>query len=152
MKELIGNKIQTVEVDKNNQHYLRFNCVEKDGTLSELIYFAEGECCSESWFSEVLPDWQFEQGNEVVNVEMLEINKISQQIIAADKRTRQEYDEVYGYKVMDNAGNDLIIVFRNSSNGYYGGWCSLINTDNMVYHKGDLDGVEWQLISNDYRA
>lgn len=37
-----------------------------------------------------------------------------------DGRTRQKYDEAYGYKIFTDKGQ-ADIIFRNSSNGYYGG-------------------------------
>jgi hypothetical protein len=41
-----------------------------------------------------------------------------------DGKTRQDFDSLYGYGVVTDKGEGDI-EFRNSSNGYYGGWLEL---------------------------
>lgn len=45
-----------------------------------------------------------------------------------DGRTRQECDEAYGYKIFTDKGQ-ADIIFRNSSNGYYGGSLNGVEID-----------------------
>jgi hypothetical protein len=46
-----------------------------------------------------------------------------------DSHCRQEHDSFYGYALNTKAGT-CTIVFRNSSNGHYGGSCEL---DSAIY-------------------
>ena len=48
-----------------------------------------------------------------------------------DGRCRQEYDAAYGWKIATNKGY-ADIVFRNSSNGYYGGEINLMQTPSVA--------------------
>ena len=43
-----------------------------------------------------------------------------------DGRSRQKIDEAYGYKITTDKGH-ADIIFRNSSNGHYGGWLKNAN-------------------------
>lgn len=56
------------------------------------------------------------QGQSVTAVSI--IDGISSDI--EDGRTRQEYDQSYGFEITTSRGVTSV-VFRNSSNGYYGG-------------------------------
>lgn len=78
----------------------------------------EGDCCSESWWADAIGVKQL-IGAEVTGAAEIDMPAIP----AGDTRTRQESDEAYGFRVTTTRGVcDLI--FRNSSNGYYGGWAS----------------------------
>jgi hypothetical protein len=59
-----------------------------------------------------------------------------------DGRTRQEFDAIYGVKLTTSQGAPTF-VFRNSSNGYYGGWACL-GTDGGGYAWREIDGPEWR--------
>jgi hypothetical protein len=116
LDDMVGCKINALVV-KN----------QRDGSLLDFVcgpriirWAATGDCCSESWFADVagvdalidrevtaveeipLPDW--------VNVD--------------DGRGRQEEDKAYGYRITTTHGY-CDVVFRNSSNGYYGGWMTI---------------------------
>ena len=114
MKELIGKKIDKVYVSEG-EHLLKFV-----SGADELIYYAEGDCCSESWFADISGvDCLF--GATVSAVEEMEYIDAQE----VDNITRQEFDLIYGIKLYTNKGI-ADIVFRNSSNGYYGGWCNIL--------------------------
>jgi hypothetical protein len=73
-------------------------------------YRLEGECCSTSWFNDVI-------GVEaLVNATVQEVESINMDYVDSD-----EYEEVksYGYKIKTDRGY-ADIIFRNGSNGYYG--------------------------------
>jgi len=121
MKELIGKKITGLFVDSEDQGTLMFKSGEE-----ELVYTGYGDCCSETWFADITGvDCLI--GFTVISVESVELNDVF------DERTRQEHDEVYGYKIKTNKGY-VDIIYRNSSNGYYGGDCEFGGkpTKNMV--------------------
>jgi hypothetical protein len=108
MIELVGKKILDVEVG-NSESLIRFTIENGD----PLIYVCEGDCCSETWFSEIL-NLDFLINHTVSEVRELDMPRYD------DGNTRQEHDQLYGYKIATEAGH-CAIVFRNSSNGYYGG-------------------------------
>ena len=63
----------------------------------------------------------------VLSVEDIEIESVE------DNRGRQEHDEFYGAKITTSKGY-TDIVYRNSSNGYYGGGCFICEepSENMI--------------------
>lgn len=109
MKELIGKKITGLRINED-QSVLAF-----DTDQGVIAYDAWGECCSETWFADITGVSALIGGTvrtaDEVNMEGYNVE---------DGRTRQEYDEAYGYKLTTDKGY-TDIVFRNSSNGYYGG-------------------------------
>lgn len=111
MKELIGSKIDRVIVENSMNYYIVFISGDK-----EYIYAAQGECCSESWFYHILGiDCLI--GHTVQKVDEIDMGEID------DGLTRQGYDKLYKITLTTESGY-CDIEFRNSSNGYYGGWCS----------------------------
>lgn len=82
----------------------------EDGSES---YCVEGDCCSTSWIEHLtIPDNV--QGSKVISVEELTIGE--QQEI-----NNYEYLQVYETRIRTNRG-DIVLEYRNSSNGYYGGY------------------------------
>jgi hypothetical protein len=125
MDMLIGSKVLSVAVSEG-QHRIKF---EIEGG-SPIIYDADGDCCSETWFAEInFSDDRVSFPIAVIACEKLEIPLYLQKLANEDNRSRQEYDQVYGEKIIfqDARGRNLYIevIYRNSSNGYYGGDCSL---------------------------
>ncbi len=109
MKELIGKKISGLRINED-QRVLVF-----DTDQGAVGYEAYGDCCSESWFADITGVSAM-IGGTVQPVEEVSIDRYH----VEDGRTLQEYDEAYGYKLTTDKGY-ADIVFRNSSNGYYGG-------------------------------
>lgn len=130
MNELIGKTLTGLRVNED-QSLLAFD--HPDGTST--AYETYGDCCSETWFADITGVAAL-LGGKVLEVESVELPTLE------DERTRQEYDQFYGVKLRtDNGMAD--IVYRNSSNGYYGGDISL--------HNGALpDGMV--AITDDWRA
>jgi hypothetical protein len=106
---LVGKRVLAVDVNAREES-LRFRI--DDGT--EVVWHTEGDCCSESWWADA---YQLNElrGGTVVTVTRKDMPDDD------DSRSRQEYDQVYGYEVVTEKGA-ATLAFRNSSNGYYGGW------------------------------
>lgn len=100
-------------------HSLFFQTGDNDGVRFE----AQGDCCSQSYFHEI---YGLENllGQYVVSLEEIDLpDSISTQL---DDNYNPQYKECiryYGLKVTTNKGYTSII-YRNESNGYYGGWCN----------------------------
>lgn len=87
---------------------------------NKLAYQTEGECCSASWF------------NDLIGVSGLIGQKITlvRDVMSPKESTKQERDDViefYGIELYTDLGVSTII-YRNESNGYYGGWCEKIDS------------------------
>lgn len=108
MKELIGKTITALRVNED-QSILAFG--HHDGTYTS--YETCGDCCSQTWFADItgVPALL---GAIVIGVEHMCLPGVE------DGRTRQEHDKFYGVKLHTTKGV-VDIVYRNSSNGYYGG-------------------------------
>jgi hypothetical protein len=108
-KHLEGKTIKKVMIAKDKKA-IKFITNEGD-----IIARADGDCCSSSWIEHVeLPAMGFP--TKVVSEQDIEM---------PDLGNPNEYDEIayYGYKITTDKG-DMIIDYRNKSNGYYGGWLS----------------------------
>jgi hypothetical protein len=111
MKNLIGKTINRIFVSKKDQTYLRF-----ETNKGNVDFGAGGECCSESYFSDVNRIKNI-IGEKVIDVKEIEL--MEEEI--TNIPSRQEEDKIYGFKITTEKGDGLVIM-RNSSNGYYGGW------------------------------
>lgn len=110
MEELIGLVVRALYVAAG-EGTLYF--VTDNGVIA---YEAEGDCGSESWFADVT-------GVSAIlgkRVQSVARGELPDGYDASSDRTRQLHDECYGYTITTAAGR-ASIVFRNSSNGYYGG-------------------------------
>jgi len=130
MKELIGKTIIGLRVN-DDQSILTFD--HHDGTNTS--YETDGDCCSETWFADITGVCAL-LGGTVIDTENVAMESID------DGRTRQEEDQFYGVKLKTDKGL-VDIVFRNSSNGYYGGDIGL--------HSGALP-VGMVAITDDWQA
>lgn len=145
MKELVGLVVDKMFVNED-QSVLKFETGQ-----GEKLFVAEGDCCSETWFADILIQNNF-YGMRVTDVVELDLPLFVQKLIESDGRTRQEVDCVYGYRVkLKNdktwQWSEIEIIFRNSSNGYYGG---------SVYFKESMpswvDSNTWTEITKDWQA
>jgi hypothetical protein len=137
MKGLKGQLVEKIFINTTNGgQFLWIQTKKKD-----FFYEAYGDCCSESWFADMIGiDFLL---NEVVRkVEEIDIEDTCN---VDDGRARQEVDQVYCWRLTTKKGTTDII-FRNSSNGYYGGSCIEMDISN------DLIGVEWKEITADWSA
>lgn len=73
-------------------------------------------CCSETWWSDI------DGVSEIVGRQVDAIRDIDLSgYDVNDGRGRQEEDQAYGFALCSGEIH-ATFVFRNSSNGYYGGW------------------------------
>jgi hypothetical protein len=121
MKELIGREIQAIYVERGEQR------IVFETNIGPLAYETEGDCCSETWFADIMGVDALLDGS-VYTVEDVDLPDPD------DGRSRQEEDSAYGVRITTDRGVGDI-VYRNSSNGYYGGSCSRgrdVSTDWLV--------------------
>lgn len=153
MKELVGKTIKELYVSED-QSLLKF--VTDQG---ELIYETDADCCSETWFADIIFNWKFFT-TAVTEVTELEVPEWLERLINKDGRTRQEFDQLYGYNIKTGStpaayygsnGTSCDIIFRNSSNGYYGGGCGLMD-QSRDWAKKKLEETEWTQITEDWQA
>jgi hypothetical protein len=134
LNHLVGTKIQSIKVSNDNEQLI----ITTDKNILGIDTY--GDCCSETWFSDIL-GVKFLINATVSLVESVSMDGYN----VDDGRCKQLIDEVYGYKITTNKGN-ADIIFRNSSNGYYGGGLCWISEE---YKKDDSKFIE---ITNDWES
>lgn len=95
----------------HDQHFLRF-----ETEMGPLTFITEGDCCSETWFADVCGVDAL-LGARILRIDVLPLPKKA----PVDGRCRKDIDKQYGVKFVTTKGW-CDVIFRNSSNGYYGGW------------------------------
>lgn len=131
-KSLLGRTVRALEVSEDGERALRFRCEDGD-----VVWGTDGDCCSESWWADGFQLGALRGGTvvEVVSLDMPDPD---------DGRTRQEYDSVYGYEITTDQGV-ATLAFRNSSNGYYGGWAFVASDGGTdVFSWRAIEGSDWQ--------
>ena len=119
--QFLGMIVKKVYVSEN-QHNLWLDDGERmhyDGEkwYSEPVYHrirTEADCCSETWFADII-GFKALIGEKINGIRILDLPTPMD-----DDRGRQEVDQAYGFELTTNKGA-CTIVYRNSSNGYYGG-------------------------------
>lgn len=120
---LIGKTIQMIFL-ADDRKAIKFCTVEEN-----IIVLVDGDCCSDTWIEHItIPALGLPA--KVISVENLDLSD-------NDERIGEWGDVIshYGCKITTDKG-EIIIDYRNSSNGYYGG--------NLVwpgdYHYGGVSG------------
>lgn len=131
LKSLIGKTVVGIDVD-DGEHDLRFRCADGEA----VVWTTEGDCCSESWWADGFALGQL-RGATVTDTETLDPPGYD----VEDERSRQEYDQAYGVEITTDRGKAQL-VFRNSSNGYYGGWAGLGSDGGQNWR--EITGSDWQ--------
>lgn len=131
MYELTGRTIHRLLISDDQ------SILEIQTDSGSLYYEAEGGGCSESWFADIT-GVQALLGGTCRLVEEIKLHDYNLE----DGRSRQEEDQAYGYRITTDKGR-ADIVFRNSSNGYYGGWLRLCN---------ESHGLPMKEITDDWSA
>jgi hypothetical protein len=104
-------------------------------------YPVEGDCCSQSWFSDIYGLVPLFESPVVAIVELgMEWYSID------DDRCRHTDDVAYGYQIRTEYSGTTTIVFRNSSNGYYGGNLAQVE----ILHEVPTEG--YTQIKDDWKA
>lgn len=107
---LIGKEIKKYELEGDT--CLKFFL--KDNEIVE--YTAYGDCCSESFFHSI---------NGISFLNDCKVLKVVEKKEIDAPGSYQEEDVLYGVDLLvekENKNYNVEIEFRNSSNGYYGGW------------------------------
>ena len=107
-RTFVGQKIEEVWVQKNEKENMYWKV---NGAWHHVV--AVGDCCSHSWFAHC------DNGEALQNATLTEFQDVGGGDISED-----DYDciQVNMLKFTTNKGF-CTIEFRNSSNGYYSGWC-----------------------------
>jgi len=107
MQNLVGRKVSALSISDDQTTLV----VTHDA--GEARYFTDGDCCSETWIADIVGVDRL-LGQTVLAVEDVAMESVE------DGRTRQDYDQFYGIK-LTTTGGCVDLIYRNSSNGYYGG-------------------------------
>ena len=104
---LVGKTLVGVDV-ADDKRAMRFRLSDGSGVVVK----ADGDCCSDTWIESV--EMPTEIPATVLSVENIDL--------PGSCVSHPEYDclQVYGLKVVTDKGT-MIVDYRNSSNGYYGG-------------------------------
>lgn len=131
-KHLIGRKVLKVQLDAEKV-YLNF--VTDTG---DVLYGCYADCCSESWINHINGITELLGGTvqDVDEVDFFSILKIE------PEATRQDFDQVLFHRIKTEKGW-CTLEFRNSSNGYYGGWLEKVSAL-------PKDEIEMQDITEDF--
>jgi hypothetical protein len=110
-------------------------------TTGPVIWETDADCCSNTWFSDVvgLPSLlghPILAASELADVSPFETEE-------EQNRTRQEEDKVYGVRLLTEAGV-CDVVYRNSSNGYYGGSIYYVEADRAYDGEYRIAGWHWR--------
>lgn len=132
MEDLVGKTVSKVEISSGEEVLV----VTHDSGRS--VYETEGDCCSQTWIADIVGVANL-IGHKVIKVESLEVNCVD------DGRTRQEVDSFYGIK-LHTTGGYVDIVYRNSSNGYYGGSMNRVKEERL------RKSLELRSITEDFSA
>jgi hypothetical protein len=137
-KSLVGKTIVAMKIADDRQALL---FVTTDG---DVVCKVDGDCCSHTWIEDVeMPALGFPA--KVVSMDDLEMPQ------KAEPTKTENYEEemsYYGYKIVTDRG-EIVIAYRNSSNGYYGG--SIHWPDDGYYYGGvykqNASKESWQEIA-----
>ena len=126
---LVGHRLLGLRVDPG-EHNLQITT-----DAGSVLLETEGDCCSETWWADLV-GVATALGQEITAVEWVDMPE------PTDDRSRQESDVAYGIRV-STTGGVLDLIFRNSSNGYYGGTCNVC---------APVDASGWREITEDWQA
>ena len=127
---LVGRTITGILVESEYQEYIT---IETD--KGPFHFEGDGDCCSVTYIAEI-KNLHYVLCSVVTEVEELPMTE--------GEGTRQDEDKIYGYKIRAANGKFFMLVFRNSSNGYYSGSLNLI--DNVP------DNKKWTRVLKDFEA
>lgn len=114
--KLVGRKVVDIILSSDKQ-IVEFVCEDFKITFS-----CDSDCCSETWIED-FDNRDFLIGKTINKVEIIPMEDTYEYSGDYEPHEDNNCHWVYGVKFFSNAGiADLI--FRNASNGYYGGWLS----------------------------
>lgn len=119
MESLVGKLVTKVSLDAERQ-ILTF-----ETTTGQVRYQADGDCCSASYFHDILGAESL-VGQVVTGVEDIELPHGLD--FCSPDSTLGPYYKFYGHKIRTAKGY-FDIIYRNESNGYYGGCLVELDVD-----------------------
>lgn len=135
---LVGKTITGVKIAADREAML-FETNE-----GPIVCKVDGDCCSHTWIEDV------EMPALGLPAKVIEMGDLAMPDTSAPTKTNNREEEMsyYGYKITTDRG-EIVIAYRNSSNGYYGG---SIHWPDEGYHYGGVYGQnvskeEWQELS-----
>lgn len=114
IENLIGFRVVGLSVSEGEDTL----CIH--GEAQHALIVTDADCCSQTWFADITGVENL-IGHTIQSFEWIEM---PESYNVDDGRGRQKTDEAYGIKITTEAGY-CDIVYRNSSNGYYGGSASI---------------------------
>lgn len=139
-KKLIEKLVVGIEISNEN-NFLRFKLAD-----GEVVLYAAGDCCSLSWFNDILGVDAL-LGGTIRAIESIEMPDPRSEEARKKEEKDGDYLAFYGYKITTDKGH-VTLAFRNSSNGYYGGSIELAD----VYAQMLKDVKTWKPITDDWSA
>ena len=140
MFELIDKTITNVYITED-RYRLAFKTTED----LYYLYGVDADCCSETWYAE-LNGYSSLQGAQVLEVD-------TSSFYSSDADPIHDCLQSYGIKFRTNKGY-VDIVYRNASNGYYGGnFTSEGTVTELPKKKWDSKAKEkWEEIKEDFTS
>lgn len=105
-KNMLNRKLAGVDLDQS-----RDRVVFKFQDGFERAFTVDGDCCSQSWIEHL------EMPNDVVGATLLDVEDVGMGEIDDPEYCLQ----VYNTRFKTDRG-EIVLEYRNSSNGYYGGY------------------------------
>lgn len=137
LPSLLGHTLQSLEVGDDTAWEGFESALRVTTTGGNVLGIRTcADCCSETWFADITGAASA-YGGVITGARLLDLPEPN------DNRTRQEFDEQYGLEIQTTKGI-VSIVYRNSSNGYYGGWVEMCTPEWMESSAGN-----WRLIDDD---
>ena len=133
MVELIGKKIRRIFISDDA---INIKFVTDQG---DFIYHTDGDCCSETWIQEI---------NHYDNLIDHVVNFSKELTEVSLPGSKQDEDVAYGIEFGEDKFCKGSIVYRNSSNGYYGGSIFLVGGEREWY-KIDTEKIIWKEVTKD---
>jgi hypothetical protein len=145
-EKLVGKKVESIMISSTSTSLL-FSC--DDGKM--MLFEAEGDCCSASWFADIInPSCLL--GRVITGVSDISMNdvvrdlsRLRAHIVTDDNRTVHDVLQYCANRLFTDAGY-CDIIYRNDSNGYYGGF---------VRSPEEFEGIDtthWKQIYDDWSA
>lgn len=113
LTRLKDRPLKTAEVQNNKE---RLALTFEDGSVQ--AFDAHGDCCSHSWIEHLESPWDIE-GALITGIEESDGVRDSLDNVCVDG---EHYECLKFYRtIFHTTKGDIVVEYRNSSNGYYGG-------------------------------
>jgi hypothetical protein len=109
-KKIVGKKIRTVTLDKSRD-LITFTFMDD----SAQKYTVKGDCCSYSWVEHL----EMPHPDDIYQATILSVK--DSESVCTENHPEHDCLQVYHTSFVTDKG-EIILEFRNSSNGYYGGY------------------------------